>query len=75
MKEAYQANIVVQNYMELVEKFNTYHYGAREFDFIQLQMLVAAVSSARFLSDKKSQELIEKLSDFTSAFQKRKLQA
>ena len=56
-------------------KFNTYHYGAREFDFIQLQMLVDAVSSARFLSDKKSQELIERLSTFASAFQKEKLQA
>ena len=56
-------------------KFNTFHYGAREFDYIQLQMLVDAVSSARFLSDKRSEELTERLSAFASAFQKEKLQA
>ena len=56
-------------------KYNAYHYGAREFDYIQLQMLVDAVSSARFLSDKRSEELTERLSAFASAFQKEKLQA
>ena len=56
-------------------KFNAYHYGAREFDYIQLQMLVDAVTSARFLSDKKSQELTERLSVFASTFQREKLEA
>ena len=35
-------------------KYNAYHYGAREFDYIQLQMLVDAVSSATPLAVLKS---------------------
>ena len=56
-------------------KSNTYHYGAREFDYAQLQMLTDAVSSARFLTEKKSRELVEKLASLCGNDQKKKLTA
>jgi len=56
-------------------KANTYHYGTREFDYAQLQMLTDAVSSARFLTEKKSRELIDKIASICGKRQKEQLTA
>ena len=41
-----------------------YHIGSRHFDVPEVRLLVDAVQSSRFISQKKSMELIEKLSAF-----------
>ncbi len=56
-------------------KANTYHYGIHEFDYAQLQMLTDAVSSARFLTEKKSRELIDKIASICGKRQKEQLTA
>lgn len=49
-------------------KFAAYSLGARQFDLAELKLLVDAVLSARFLSERKSSELIKKLSALTSVY-------
>ena len=49
-------------------KFATYSLGGRQFDLAELKLLVDAVLSARFLSERKSSELIKKLSTLTSVY-------
>lgn len=50
-----------------------YHYGARTFDLPELKLLIDAVSSSKFISVKKSQELIEKITTLSSVFEAEKL--
>jgi len=56
-------------------KFNAYHVGARQFELPELKMLIDAVSSSRFISAGKSEELIEKLTGMTSDYRKEILTA
>lgn len=53
----------------------TYHYkiGSRQLQLVELKLLVDAVQSARFITEKKSDELIEKLESFTSKYEAKKL--
>ncbi len=51
-----------------------YYLGAREFELPELKLLVDAVQSSRFLSEKKSNELIKKLERFCSRHEAGKLQ-
>ncbi len=51
-----------------------YYLGAREFELAELKLLVDAVQSSKFLTEKKSHELIKKLEQFTSRFEAGKLQ-
>ena len=43
-----------------------YYVDAREFELPELKLLVDAVQSSRFITPKKSTELIQKLSSLTS---------
>lgn len=59
------------------EKRNkTYHYhvGAREFELAELKLLVDAVQSSKFITEKKSKKLIKKLEGFLSRYDAKKLQ-
>ena len=40
----------------------SYYYGARDWDMTELRILIDAVSSAQFITNSRSQEIIEKLS-------------
>ena len=51
-----------------------YHLGAREFQLPELKLLVDSVQSAKFITDKKSKELIKKLESLASRHEGRKLQ-
>ncbi len=51
-----------------------YYLGAREFELAELKLLVDAVQSSKFLSEKKSHELIKKLERFCSRHAAVKLQ-
>lgn len=51
-----------------------YYLGAREFELAELKLLVDAVQSSKFLSEKKSHELIKKLECLCSRYDAGKLQ-
>lgn len=46
-----------------------YHMGARDFELAELKLLVDAVQSAKFISEKKSRELIGKLEGQVSRYE------
>ena len=50
-------------------KPNRYRWADREFDLSELKMLVDAVHSSRFITRRKSREIIAKLKDLTSVYQ------
>ena len=49
---------------------NKYYYDDRPFDVPELKLLIDAVSSSKFITEKKSKELIKKLVSLTSAHQR-----
>ena len=51
-----------------------YHVGAREFELPELKLLVDSVQSAKFITDRKSNELIRKIESLASKYDARKLQ-
>ncbi len=54
-------------------KPNRYHIGDRGFDLAEVKLLIDAVASSRFVTEKKSQELGEKLSKLASEHQRLQL--
>ena len=50
-----------------------YYMGSREFELPELKLLVDSVQSARFITDKKSKDLIRKLESLASNHQARQL--
>ena len=55
-------------------KTTGYYIAERQFELPELKLLVDAVQSCRFITEKKSAELIAKLSSLTSAAQAKQLQ-
>jgi predicted DNA-binding transcriptional regulator YafY len=54
-------------------KSTGYYIASREFELPELKLLVDAVQSSRFITEKKSEALIRKLSSLTSAAQAKEL--
>jgi len=54
-------------------KPNRYFWGNRQFEMPELKLLIDAVSSSRFITEKKSRELVKKLSELASVNQKNEL--
>ena len=54
-------------------KPNKYFLGERDFELPELKLLVDAVASSRFITEKKSKALIQKLSDMASISQQEEL--
>lgn len=50
-----------------------YHLGSRDFELPELKLLVDSVQSAKFITDKKSAELIRKLESLVSKYEGRQL--
>ena len=46
-----------------------YHVGNKKFEIAELKLLVDAIQSSKFITEKKSRELIEKLYDFASKYE------
>ena len=57
-----------------VGKSTYYHLGERDFELAELKLLVDSVQSARFITDRKSKELIKKLENLVSRHEGSKLQ-
>ena len=51
-----------------------YHLGGRDFELPELKLLVDSVQSAKFITDKKSKELIKKLEQLVSKYEGKQLQ-
>ena len=51
-----------------------YHIGSRDFEMAELKLLVDAVQSSRFITNRKSMQLIKKLETLTSNQQAKQLQ-
>ncbi len=51
-----------------------YYIGSREFELAELKLLVDAVQSSKFITHKKTQDLIKKLEQFTSKYKATQLQ-
>lgn len=56
------------------EKGRGYHVCSRDFELAELKLLVDAVQSSRFITEKKSEALIKKIEKLTSTYEGRKLQ-
>lgn len=58
------------------QKQRTYYYylASREFELAELKLLVDSVQSAKFITEKKSNELIKKLESLASKYEASKLQ-
>jgi predicted DNA-binding transcriptional regulator YafY len=50
-----------------------YHLGGRDFELPELKLLVDSVQSAKFITDKKSKELIKKLESLVSKYEGKQL--
>ena len=50
-----------------------YYVGARELELAELKLLVDAVQSSKFITEKKSRQLIKKLERFVSKYDAQKL--
>ena len=50
-----------------------YHLGGRDFELPELKLLVDSVQSAKFITDKKSNELIKKLESLVSRYEAKQL--
>lgn len=51
-----------------------YYIGSRQFELAELKLLVDAIQSSKFITEKKSQELIKKLEGMTSKYEAKQLQ-
>lgn len=51
----------------------SYHIGNRQFELAELKLLVDSVQSAKFITAKKSDELIKKIEGFASQYEARQL--
>ena len=51
-----------------------YYVGSRQFELAELKLLVDAIQSSRFITERKSGELIKKLESLTSQYEAKQLQ-
>ncbi len=51
-----------------------YYMGSREFELAELKLLVDAVQASKFITKKKSEELIKKIEKLTSVYEAKSLQ-
>ncbi|MCR4591222.1 MAG: WYL domain-containing protein [Lachnospiraceae bacterium] len=50
-----------------------YHVGKKQFDIAELKLLVDAIQSSKFITEKKSNELIKKITSFASEYEAEQL--
>ena len=54
---------------ESVGRSYGYHVGSKKFEIAELQLLVDAIQSSKFITEKKSRELIKKLTSLVSVYE------
>ncbi len=55
-------------------KYYVYHIGSRKFELAELKLLIDAVQSFKFITEKKSNTLIKKLTTFASMYEASQLE-
>ena len=50
-----------------------YHVGEREFDLAELKLIIDSIQSAKFMTERKSRELIKKIEKLASEYQEKEL--
>lgn len=59
---------------EKIGRNTYYHLGKRQFELPELKLLVDSVQAAKFITDKKSNQLIKKLENLVSTYEAKQLQ-
>lgn len=59
--------------VKVVSRPNYFFWGDRQFEMPELKLLIDAVSSSRFITEKKSKELVKKISGLASENQRKEL--
>lgn len=59
---------------EQVGRETYYHVGSRDFELAEVKLLIDAIQSSKFITQKKSRELINKIKGFVSENQAKQLQ-
>lgn len=70
MLNDYGIDIVMDN----VGRDRLYHMGSRDFELPELKLLVDSVQASRFITEKKSKQLIDKLERLTSIYEGKQLE-
>ena len=77
---------IYEDFRDMTEKFGVeiikeqvgretfYHVGARQFELAEVKLLIDAIQSSKFISERKSRELIKKIKGFVSEYQANQLQ-
>ena len=58
---------------EQVGRDTFYHVGSRDFELAEVKLLIDAIQSSKFITEKKSRDLIKKLKTFVSEHQAKQL--
>ncbi|HPE96314.1 MAG TPA: WYL domain-containing protein, partial [Bacillota bacterium] len=68
-------NALIESGMDIIKSQSPpgFFVGSREFELAELKILVDAVISSKFITGKKSEKLVEKLSSLASDAEKREL--
>ena len=59
---------------EQIGRDTFYHVGSRQFELAEVKLLIDAIQSSKFITEKKSRELIKKIKGFVSEHQASQLQ-
>lgn len=59
---------------EQIVRDTFYHVGSRQFELAEVKLLIDAIQSSKFITEKKSRELIKKIEGFVSEHQASQLQ-
>ena len=59
---------------EQVGRETYYHVGNRKFELAEVKLLIDAIQSSKFITERKSRELIKKIKEFVSEYQAAQLQ-
>lgn len=58
---------------EQIGRETYYHVGARQFELAEVKLLIDAIQSSKFITEKKSKDLIKKIKSFVSEHQAKQL--
>lgn len=59
---------------EQIGRETFYHVGARKFELAEVKLLIDAIQSSKFITERKSRDLISKVKSFVSEYQAKELQ-
>lgn len=59
---------------EQIGRETYYHVGSRDFELAEVKLLIDAIQSSKFITERKSRELIKKVKSFVSEYQANQIQ-